>query len=166
MSALEAEKATLASELEQVPAEQQAAAKVAEAKRTAKLQDQLVEKAAGVEKLKASIRPSEQAKQLVMIETTTRVEKERDRLKAELEPAEAQKALGEKALQEKYEPRFENRGDVSGRLRDMRAKLSNMTVGERPARVSRLGTSGRGSSEQLCRFRRCGGSSPRPCRRR
>ncbi|MGV3733273.1 MAG: hypothetical protein ACO1N6_07735 [Microcella sp.] len=67
------------------------------------LTHQLAEKAAEVEKLKASIQASEQSKQLTVIEATTRVEKDRDRLKADLELAEAQKTLGEKALQEKYE---------------------------------------------------------------
>lgn len=94
------------------------------------LQDQLAAKAAEVEKLKASIQASEQSKQLAVIEATTRVEKERDRLKADLELAEAQKALGEKALQEKYEQQIKDRDDAIERLRDMKAKLSTKMVGE------------------------------------
>jgi hypothetical protein len=103
---------------------------LAEAKLAAKLQDQLAEKAAEVEKLKASIQASEQSKQLAVIEATARVEKERDRLKADLELAEAQKALGEKALQEKYEQQIKDRDDAIERLRDMKAKLSTKMVGE------------------------------------
>ena len=130
LSALEAERAKLLSELEQAKAETTSAVELAEAKLAARLQDQLAEKAAEVEKLKASIQASEQAKQLAVIEATTRVEKERDRLKADLELAEAQKALGEKALQEKYEQQIKDRDDAIERLRDMKAKLSTKMVGE------------------------------------
>jgi len=126
----EAERAKLLSELEQAKAETTSAVELAEAKLAAKLQDQLAEKAAEVEKLKVSIHAAEQAKQLAVIEATTRVEKERDRLKADLELAEAQKALGEKALQEKYEQQIKDRDDAIERLRDMKAKLSTKMVGE------------------------------------
>lgn len=130
LSALEAEKATLASEVEQARAEKQSAVELAEAKLAVKLHDQLAEKAAEVEKLKASIQASDQAKQLAVIEATTRVEKERDRLKADLEMAEAQKALGEKALQDKYETQIKDRDDAIERLKDMKARLSTKMVGE------------------------------------
>jgi len=126
----EAERAKLLGELEQAKAETTSAVELAEAKLAAKLQDQLAEKAAEVEKLKASIQASEQSKQLAVIEATTRVEKERDRLRADLELAEAQKALGEKALQEKYEQQIKDRDDAIERLRDMKAKLSTKMVGE------------------------------------
>lgn len=124
LSALEAEKATLTSELEQARAEKQSAVELAEAKLAAKHNNQLAEKAAEVEKLKASIQASDQAKQLAVIEATTRVEKERDRLKADLEMAEAQKALGEKALQDKYETQIKDRDDAIERLKYMKARLS------------------------------------------
>lgn len=68
--------------------------------------------------------------QLAVIEATTRVEKERDRLKADLEMAEAQKALGEKALQDKYETQIKDRDDAIERLKDMKARLSTKMVGE------------------------------------
>lgn len=126
----EAERAKLLSGLEQAKAETTSAVELAKAKLAAKLQDQLAEKAAEVEKLKASIQASEQSKQLAVIEATTRVDKERDRLKADLELAEAQKALGEKALQEKYEQQIKDRDDAIERLRDMKARLSTRMVGE------------------------------------
>ncbi|WP_328821595.1 DUF2130 domain-containing protein [Microcella pacifica] len=126
----DAERAKLLSELEQACAERQSAVELAEAKLAAKLQDQLAEKVAEVEKLKASIQASDQAKQLAVIEATTRVEKERDRLKADLEMAEAQKALGEKALQDKYETQIKDRDDAIERLKDMKARLSTKMVGE------------------------------------
>lgn len=65
-----------------------------------------------------------------MIGATTRVEKERDRLKADLEMAKAQKALGEKALQDKYETQIKDRDDAIERLKDMKARLSTKMVGE------------------------------------
>lgn len=126
----EAEKAKLVSDLEQAKAEKQAAVELAEAKLAARLQDQLAEKDAEVEKLKASIQSSDQAKQLAVIEATTRVEKERDRLKADLEMAEAQKALSEKALKDKYETQIKDRDDAIERLKDMKARLSTKMVGE------------------------------------
>lgn len=118
------------SELEQARAEKQSAVELAEAKLAAKLQDQLAAKAAEVEKLKASIQASDQAKQLAVIEVTTRVEKERDRLKPDLEMAGAQKALGEKALQDKYETQIKDRDDAIERLKDMKARLWTKIVGE------------------------------------
>lgn len=126
----EAEWVKLLSELEQANTETTPVVELAEAKLAAKLMDQLAEKAADVEKLKASIQASEQARQLAVIEATTRVEKERDRLKADLELAEAQKALGEMALQEKYEQQIKDRDDAIERLRDMKAKLSTQMAGE------------------------------------
>lgn len=116
--------------LELAEQEKQRAIELAEAKLAAKLNDQLAERAAEVEKLKASIQASDQAKQLAVIEATTRVEKERDRLKADLEMAEAQKSLGEKALQDKYETQIKDRDDAIERLKDMKARLSTKMVGE------------------------------------
>ncbi|GAA1734622.1 hypothetical protein [Microcella frigidaquae] len=140
---------------------------MAEAKLAAKLQDQLAEKAAEVEKLKASIQASEQLKQLAVIEATTRVEKERDRLKADLELAEAQKALGEKALQEKYEQQIKDRDDAIERLRDMKAKLSTKMGGAgQRARAARATTSS-ATTPARCRatvLRRMAGPAPRSCR--
>lgn len=126
----EAEWVKLLSELGQAKAETTSAVELDEAKLAAKLEDRLAEKAAKVEKLKASIQASEQARQLAVIDATTRVEKERDRLKADLELAEARKALGEKALQERYEQQIKDRDDAIERLRDMKAKLSTKMVGE------------------------------------
>lgn len=65
-----------------------------------------------------------------MIEATARVENERDRLKADLEMGEAQRALGEKALQDKYETQIKDRDDGIERLKDMKARLSTKMVGE------------------------------------
>lgn len=106
---------------------------LAEVKSTAKPHLQPVEKAAEVEKLKAGIRASDQAKQLAVIEATARVEKERDRLKADLEMAEAQKAVGERPLHDKYEAQIKDRDDAIERLRDMKARLSTTMGGENRA---------------------------------
>lgn len=126
----EAERAKLLSELEQAKAETKAAVELAEAKQGAKLQQELAAKAAEVEKLKASIQAGDQAKKLAVMEATSAIEKERDRLKADLELTEAQKALQEKALKEKYEQQIKDRDDAIERLRDMKARLSTKMVGE------------------------------------
>ncbi len=60
------------------------AVELAGAKVDAKLLNQLAENTAEVGPMKASIQASDQAKQLAVIEATTRVAKERDRLKADL----------------------------------------------------------------------------------
>jgi hypothetical protein len=113
-------------------AEARLAARLAE--EAAKLQTQLSAKANEVESLKASIQStqqvSEQAKQLAVVEATRSIEKERDRLKADLDMAEAQKTLGEKALKENYEQQIKDRDDSIDRLKDMKAKLSTKMVGE------------------------------------
>lgn len=130
LSALEAERAKLLSELEQAKAETKAAVELAEAKQAAKLQVELAAKAAEVEKLKASIQAGDQAKKLAVMEATSAIEKERDKLKADLQLTEAQKELQEKALKEKYEQQIKDRDDAIERLRDMKAKLSTKMVGE------------------------------------
>lgn len=129
-AAKEAEIQALNAKLEAEEVASKSAVELAEAKLAARFSDQLAEKAAEVEKLKASIQASDQAKQLAVIEATTRVEKERDRLKADLEMAGVQKALGEKALQDKYETQLKDRDVAIERLRDMKARLSTKMVGE------------------------------------
>jgi hypothetical protein len=163
----ESERAKLLSELEQAKAETTSAVELAEAKLAAKLQDQLAEKAAEVEKLKASIQASEQSKQLAVIEATTRVEKERDRLKADLELAEAQKALGEKAMQEKYEQQIKDRDDAIERLRDMKAKLSTKMGGAGKRAPSARATTSSATTPARRRvgvLRLMAGPAPRSCR--
>ncbi len=92
--------------------------------------NELAAKAAQVEKLKASIQAGDQAKELAVMEATSAIENERDRLRVDLQLTEAQKALHEKALKEKHEQQIKDRDDAIERLRDMRAKLSTKMVGE------------------------------------
>jgi hypothetical protein len=134
LSALETEKATLASELEQARSEKQAAVELAETKLAAKLETQLAAKAGEIELLKASIQStqqvSEQAKQLAVQNAVGAVERERDELKSGLQRSQLEKQLAEQSLKDKYETQIKDRDDAIERLRDMKARLSTKMVGE------------------------------------
>jgi len=134
LSALETEKATLASELEQARSEKQSAVELAEAKLAAKLETQLAAKASEIELLKASIQNtqqvSEQAKQLAVKDAVGAVERERDEFKSGLERSQLEKQLAEQGLKDKYETQIKDRDDAIERLRDMKARLSTKMVGE------------------------------------
>jgi hypothetical protein len=134
LSALETEKATLASELEQARSEKLSAVELAEARLSAKLETQLAAKAGEIELLKASIQNtqqvSEQAKQLAVRDAVGAVERERDELKSGLERSQLEKQLAEQSLKDKYETQIKDRDDAIERLRDMKARLSTKMVGE------------------------------------
>jgi hypothetical protein len=134
LSALETEKATLASELEQARSEKQAAVELAEARLSAKLDADLAAKAGEIELLKASIQNtqqvSEQAKQLAVKDAVGAVERERDEFKSGLERSQLEKQLSEQGLKDKYETQIKDRDDAIERLRDMKARLSTKMVGE------------------------------------
>jgi hypothetical protein len=134
LSALQSEKATLASELDQARAENQSAVELAEAKLSAKLDAELAAKAGEIELLKASIQNtqqvSEQAKQLAVRDAVGAVERERDELKSGLERSQLEKKLAEQSLKDKYETQIKDRDDAIERLRDMKARLSTKMVGE------------------------------------
>ena len=130
LSVVEKKRDELASELEQVKHEKQAADKLAEARLVNELQRAAATKDAEIQGLKAKLDAIEVAQKLAITEAVSAVEKERDELKSGLERAELEKQLAEKSLKDKYETQIKDRDDAIERLRDMKARLSTKMVGE------------------------------------
>ena len=130
LSVVEKERDALASELEQMKHDKQAASKLAEARLVNELQKTAATKDAEIQNLKAKLDAIEVAQKLAITEAVSSVEKERDELKSGLERAELEKQLAEKSLKDKYETQIQDRDDAIERLRDMKARLSTKMVGE------------------------------------
>ena len=80
--------------------------------------------------LKAKLDAAEQQKQLEVAQQLSVVEKEREKLKYELEKSETAHKLAEISLKEKYELQVQERDNQIERLRDLKAKLSTKMLGE------------------------------------
>lgn len=130
VGAVEKERDTLASALEQAKRESQVAAELAEAKLTSEVQSTRTAKDAEIQSLKAAISTSEVAQQLAIAQAVGVVEKERDELKHGLQQAALEKQLAETALKDKYETQIKDRDEAIERLRDLKAKLSTKMIGE------------------------------------
>ncbi len=130
LNAVEKERDALANELAQARREKEAASDLAAAKLVNELQKTSAAKDAELQSLKAKLDAIEVAQKLAVNEAVGTVEKERDRLKNELDRAELEKQLAEKSLKEKYETQIKDRDDAIERLRDLKARLSTKMVGE------------------------------------
>ena len=130
LSAVEKERDTLASELEQAKRDKQAASELAAARFLNELQNAAATKDSEIQGLKAMLDAKEVAQKLAITEAVGAVEKEREELKSGLERAELEKQLAEKSLKDKYETQIKDRDDAIERLRDMKARLSTKMVGE------------------------------------
>ena len=130
LSAVEKERDALANEVEQAKQQQQALAKLTQAKLENELQRAAVTKDAEIQSLKAKLDALEVAQRLAVTEAVGAVEKQRDELKSGLERAEPEKQLAEQSLKDKYETQIKDRDDAIERLRDMKARLSTKMVGE------------------------------------
>ncbi|WP_241977197.1 DUF2130 domain-containing protein [Cryobacterium sp. Sr8] len=130
LSTIEKERDALLSNLETAKQEKRSAIELAEAKLEAELQKSASTKDAEIQELKAKINSVGLAKKLEITEALSVVEKERDKLKSDLEKAELEKQLSEKSLKDKYETQLKDRDDAIERLRDMKAKLSTKMIGE------------------------------------
>ena len=130
LSAVEKERDALANELAQARQENEAAARLAEAKQLAELQKSAAGKDAEIQELRAKLDAIELSQKLAITEALSSVEKERDDLKSSLERATLEKQLAEKSLKDKYETQIKDRDDAIERLRDMKAHLSTKMIGE------------------------------------
>ncbi|MBW0281488.1 hypothetical protein B4O99_18550 [Shewanella xiamenensis] len=130
LSAVERDRDALASMLEKLKHEQEAAAQLAEAKRLSDLQHAVAIKDAEIQSLQAKLDASDVAQQLALTQALSVVEKERDELKTGLERSALEKQLAETALKDKYETQLKDRDDAIERLKDLKAKLSTKMVGE------------------------------------
>jgi hypothetical protein len=130
VSTVEKERDALASELELAKQDKRNAVELAETKAASESQKDAAAKDAEIQGLRAKLDAAEAAQKLAISEAVSAVEKDRDKLKGDLEKAELEKQLAEKSLKDKYETQIKDRDDAIERLRDMKARLSTKMVGE------------------------------------
>ena len=87
-------------------------------------------KDAEIEQLKAKLATVEIGQKLAIAEAVDVVRQERDEIKNNLEKANLEKQISEKALKDRYEIQIKDRDEAIERLRDMKARLSTKMVGE------------------------------------
>jgi hypothetical protein len=83
-----------------------------------------------VAELEAKIKRHEAELKLAITDAVSKVEKERDELRAGLTVKESEMKLIEHSLREKYETQIKDRDDAIERLKDLKAKLTTKMVGE------------------------------------
>ena len=116
--------------LELAEQDKKTAVELAEAKIASEMEKQGAKKDTEIERLKAALEAADVAKQLALKEALTEVEKERDKLRRDLEARDTEHKLKESSLKEKYETQIKDRDDAIERLKDLKAKLSTKMVGE------------------------------------
>ena len=116
--------------LELAEKDKEAAVELAKAEVTGDLKDEVAEKNAEIERLKADLKNAGVAGELALTKALGEVEKERDDLKRSLDAKDKESELLEKSLKERYEIQIKDRDDTIERLKDMKAKLSTKMVGE------------------------------------
>jgi hypothetical protein len=130
LKAVEKERDVLANELKQAKQDNEKASELAKANHSNQLQETSAKKDAEIQELKALLSANEAAQKHAINEAVNAAEKERDKLKSELDRAKLEKQLSEKSLKDNYETRIKDRDDTIERLRDMKARLSTKMVGE------------------------------------
>jgi len=103
---------------------------LAEANLAKGLQAEASKKDSTIAELKAKLDATETEKKLAVQEALGKVEKERDKLSADLQMAGTKAELESKSLKQLYETQIKDRNDTIERLKDLKAKLSTKMVGE------------------------------------
>ncbi|MBQ9016875.1 DUF2130 domain-containing protein [Candidatus Saccharibacteria bacterium] len=116
--------------LAEIETKHQTEMKLAEERIRNKTQQELSEKDAKISKLKAELENSDTVKKLAISEATAPLEKERDRLKNDLENKNSELKIREQSLKEKYEGTIQLKNEEIERLKDLKSKLSTKMVGE------------------------------------
>jgi hypothetical protein len=106
------------------------AIELTEAKVTNKLQTELLRKEAEIVRLNGDLKSIESNQKLTITQAVNAIERDRDKLKSDLEHAILEKQLAEISLKDKYETQIKDRDDAIERLRDLKARLSTKMVGE------------------------------------
>ena len=83
-----------------------------------------------LQELQAKVDAAELAKNLAINDATSKVEKERDELRKNLEILKYEKELNEQSIKKTYEIQLRDRDDAIERLKDLKARLSTKMVGE------------------------------------
>lgn len=130
LKAIEKERDELASELKQAERDSKAASELEKANHLNQLQEASSKKDAEIQQLKANLRAQEDAQNHAISQAVNASEKERDKIKGELDRTKLEKELSEKSLTDKYKTQIKDRDDAIERLRDMKARLSTKMVGE------------------------------------
>lgn len=107
------------------------AVELAEIKVTNTLEKDLLKKDAEIQRLSDSLKAIEEKQRLTITEAVNAIERDRDKLKGDLDQARLEKQLAEKSLKDKYETQIKDRDDAIERLRDLKARLSTKMVGEK-----------------------------------
>ena len=103
---------------------------LAEARVAEKLQQESARKDAELAELKSQAAKSELAQQLAVKDALSKLEKERDDYKRQLDTAEMTSKVEASALKDKYETQIKDRDDAIERLKELKARLSTKMVGE------------------------------------
>ncbi len=122
--------ATIKSALEKELAEKDRLLSELKAKSDTELAEKLAAKELELSQMKSSISHAEIQKKLEISEVTKEIEKERDKLKHDLEIKETEKELLEKSIQEKFKYQLVLKDEEIDRLKDYKQKLSTKMVGE------------------------------------
>ena len=110
--------------------EKQNAVQLAEVTLKSELDKVAATKDSEIQSLKAKIELVEAEQKTVTAEALSRVEKDRDKYKFDLDLAETKSQLNEKSLKEQFERQIKDRDDVIKNLQDMKLRLSTKMVGE------------------------------------
>ena len=110
--------------------EKQSAVQLAEVTLKSELDKVAATKDSEIQSLKAKIELVEAEQKTVTAEALSRVEKDRDKYKFDLDLAETKSELNEKSLKEQFERQIKDRDDVIKNLQDMKLRLSTKMVGE------------------------------------
>ena len=126
----EKQKDALANELSKLQQERQSERQLAEARLAAELQRTASAKEAEIQALKAQLESGAISQQLAITQAVSDLEKERERLRSDLQRLELEKHLSEKSITERFQVQLRDRDEAIERLRDMKAKLSTKMLGE------------------------------------
>ena len=94
------------------------------------LHDEISGKDAEIARLKSELESAKTKEKLAVVEATTKIERERDSLRKDLENIKAQEESREIMLRQSYEQQIKDRNDTIERLKDLKTKLSTKMVGE------------------------------------
>lgn len=92
--------------------------------------ESLAERDKIIAQLKAKIDANEMKEKLAINKAVNDIEKERDKLKNNLNEVQLKSELAENSLKDKYETQIKDRDDAIERLKDMKVRLSTKMIGE------------------------------------
>ena len=116
--------------IELAESEKQQAIELAEVKLKSELDKVAAAKDSEIQGLKAKIELVEAGQKTVTAEALTKVEKERDKFKFDLELSKKESELAEKSLKDQFERQIKDREESIKNIQDWKQRLSTKMVGE------------------------------------